>query len=227
MEIRIEQSSLSDTEHVIKTIAESIVKNENYFCQLDAVAGDGDFGYSLARGFEIVLQDFDSFDRTSVGSFLKKIGLVIASRVGGTSGPLWGTGFMRAGASAGDKAHLTSADTIAMLRAAADGIGQRGGSSLGDKTLLDALVPAIDALEASLSEPVVDRCAALQSAADTAARAAKETEKMIAKRGRASYTGERSIGSPDAGAIAVAVILQDVSKAWREARGKGYGIKAN
>ena len=94
----MEPSSLAAVELVVRTIAKTAVANEEYFCQLDAVVGDGDFGYSLARGFEKVLEEFASFDRSSPGAFLKKIGLVIASRVGGTSGPLWGTAFLRAGA---------------------------------------------------------------------------------------------------------------------------------
>jgi len=218
MDVDTEKPSLAGVELIVKTMAETVIANENYFCELDAVVGDGDFGYSLARGFEIVLKDFDTFDRASVGAFLKRIGIVIASRVGGTSGPLWGTAFMRAGAAAGEHATLAPTDCIRMLRAAVEGIMQRGGASLGDKTLLDSFVPAIDALEAGFNEPVVDRCATLRSAADVATRAARETASLIAKRGRASYTGERSIGSPDAGAVAVAVILQEITRAWLTAR---------
>ena len=209
------ESSIPAVELVVRTIAETAVANENYFSQLDSVVGDGDFGYSLARGFEKVLEGFDSFDRSSPGAFLKKIGLVIASRAGGTSGPIWGTAFMRAASAAGSKTSLTGADAVAMLRAAVDGIQARGGASLGDKTLLDALVPAIDRLEADL-ESSADVNMALANAAQAAERAAAETSTMIAKRGRASYTGERSIGSPDPGAVAVAVIAGRVSAAWSD-----------
>ena len=119
--------------------------NENYFCQLDSVVGDGDFGFSLARGFEKVLEGFDGFDRSSPGAFLKKIGLTIASRVGGTSGPIWGTAFLRAGTRGRRRRRRFPGPTWwRMLRAAVEGIQARGGASLGDKTLLDALVPAID-----------------------------------------------------------------------------------
>lgn len=201
---------MPDVELVIRTMAQTIVSNEAYFSQLDAVVGDGDFGCSLARGFSAVLADIDKFDRTSVGAFLKKVALVISSRVGGASGPLWGTAFLRAAGAAGDKTVLTPADTIAMLRAAAAGIGQRGGAVLGDKTLLDALVPAIDALEAGHGVAAVER------AAQAARSAAEATVNLVAKKGRASYTGERSLGSPDAGAIAIAVIFESISAAWRE-----------
>ena len=209
----MEQSSLPAVELVVRTIAQTAIANEQYFCQLDSVVGDGDFGYSLARGFEKVLDEFAGFDRSSPGAFLKKAGLVIASRVGGTSGPLWGTAFMRAGGAAGTKPVLTGEDVVAMLRAAVEGIKQRGGASLGDKTLLDALVPAIDRLEADLQNGGIE---ALANAAKAAEEAAAATTGMIAKRGRASYTGERSIGSPDAGAVAIGVLLNRLSAAWRD-----------
>ncbi len=210
----MEDSSLPAVEMVIKTMAETVVANEEYFSQLDAVVADGDFGYSLARGFSAVLADFDRFDRANIGTFLKKIALVISSRVGGASGPLWGTAFLRAAATAGDNQRLAPSDVIAMLRAAAGGIQQRGGAVLGDKTLLDALIPATDALEAALA--TTGGTAALQSAAKEARRAAEATAGMIARKGRAAYTGERSIGSVDAGAVAIAVIAEGISAAWRE-----------
>jgi phosphoenolpyruvate---glycerone phosphotransferase subunit DhaL len=208
------ESSLPDVELVVRTMAETVVANEAYFSQLDAVVADGDFGYSLARGFSEVLAGFDSFDRTSPGVFLKKIALVISSKVGGASGPLWGTAFLRAAAAAGDKQVLEHQDIVAMLRAAAAGIQQRGGAVLGDKTLLDALIPATDALEESL-KATNGSGAAIQSAAAEARRAAGATVNMIAKKGRAAYTGERSIGSVDAGAVAIAVIAEAVGAAWR------------
>lgn len=212
-------SSLPAVEMVIKNMAETVVANEAYFSQLDGVVADGDFGYSLARGFSAVLADFDQFDRASVGTFLKKIALVISSKVGGASGPLWGTAFLRAAAAAGDKQVLAPGDVVAMLRAAAGGIQQRGGAVLGDKTLLDALIPATDALEAALGEEGAagdHGIGALQRAAEAARRAAEATASMMAKKGRAAYTGERSIGSVDAGAVAIAVIAEGISAAWRQ-----------
>ncbi len=213
----MQNSSLPAVELVVRTIAETAIANESYFCQLDSVVGDGDFGYSLARGFEKILDGFESFDRSSAGAFLKKVGFTIASRVGGTSGPIWGTAFLRAASAAGNKTTLSGEDVIAMLRAAVEGIQARGGASLGEKTLLDALVPAIDSLEADLKGSASDRgVEALANAARVANRAAAETTGMIAKRGRAAYTGERSIGSPDPGAVAIGVIADRISAAWRE-----------
>ena len=217
------EPALDDLDLVIKTMATTIVDNADYFAQLDSIVGDGDFGYSLRNGFEVVQADYDSWDKPTIGAVLKKIGVTMAGKVGGVSGPIWGTAFLRAGVSAGDKTELVPDDVIALLRAAIGGIKQRGESDLGDKTLLDALVPAVDSLEASFADPstAADHgVAALQRAADVAVKAAEDTAPMIAKRGRAAYTGERSIGSVDAGATAVGVIFQAISAAWRDKHGK-------
>ena len=140
-------ADLADVEAVVHTIAEVAVANEKYFGDLDSVVGDGDFGYSMARGFELVLSGWADFDRADIGTFLKKIAVTITSRIGGTSGPIWGTAFLRAGAKAGTATELSTDQVIEMLRAAIEGIKARGKSDVGDKTLLDALVPAVDALE--------------------------------------------------------------------------------
>ncbi|MBZ2199021.1 dihydroxyacetone kinase subunit DhaL [Occultella gossypii] len=208
-----------DVDLVLRTMARTIVDNAEEFAQLDAVAGDGDFGFSLRNGFEVVEADLDSFDHTSVGALLKKVGFVIAGKVGGVSGPIWGTAFMRAAAAAGERTRLTGPELIEVLRASITGISQRGQAELGDKTLLDALVPAVDSLEASIAEGFDDGgVAAVQKAADVAVAAAEATLGMLAKRGRAAYTGERSRASVDAGATAIGVILQDISAAWRDSR---------
>ncbi|MGD9694424.1 MAG: dihydroxyacetone kinase subunit DhaL [Thermoleophilia bacterium] len=207
------QAGFDRVELVVRTMAQTAVDNEGYFGELDAVVGDGDFGYSLARGFEIVLADWDGLDRTDVATFLRKVAVIVTSRIGGTSGPLWGTAFLRAGGAANGAGDLGSAEAVAMLRAAIDGIKQRGQSDVGDKTLLDALVPAVDALEARLAAGA-DSGAAVTAAAEAAREAADATSAMLAKRGRASYTGERSIGSPDAGAVGVAVMFEQIAKAW-------------
>jgi phosphoenolpyruvate---glycerone phosphotransferase subunit DhaL len=212
------RTALDEVDLVVMTMATTIVDNADYFAQLDAVAGDGDFGYSLRNGFEVVVADYETFDRSDVGTILKRIGFVIAGKVGGVSGPIWGTAFLRAAAAAGDKTELTPTELIEILRAAIEGIMQRGEASLGDKTLLDALVPAVDSLEESLASGFTDRgVAAVQEAANVAVKSAEQTLGMIALRGRAAYTGERSRDSVDAGATAIGVILQAISAAWREA----------
>lgn len=205
----------TDLQFVVRTMAETAVDDEKAFGDLDAVVGDGDFGYSLARGFEIVIADWDTFDRADAGTFLQKIALVISKRVGGTSGPLWGTAFLRAAGAVKGKQELTGADAVAMLRAAAEGIKLRGKSDVGDKTLLDALVPMTDAIEQRLAGGSGTSGAEVAKvAAETARAAADATSTMQAMRGRASYTGERSIGSPDAGAVGVAVMAERVAATW-------------
>jgi len=206
-------ADLADVEAVVRTIATVAVDNERYFGDLDAVVGDGDFGYSMARGFELVLSGWDGFDRTDIGTFLKKIAVVITSRIGGTSGPIWGTAFLRAGTTAGAADQLEPAQIIAMLRAAIEGIKARGKSDVGDKTLLDALVPAVDTLEERVGAGD-DAAAALRAAAPVARERAEATRSMQAMRGRAAYTGERSIGTLDAGAIAVAVMFETLADQW-------------
>lgn len=205
--------ALQQTELVVRTIAETAIANEKYFGELDAVVGDGDFGYSLARGFEKLLEGWDELDRSDVGTFLKKTGMVITSRIGGTSGPLWGTAFMRAGMTLGDAEELTGTQVVAMLRAAIEGIKARGQSDVGDKTLLDVLVPMTDRVEQEVSAHA-DGKQVLAAAAETARQAAEATRDLVAKRGRASYTGERSKGSVDAGGMGVAVIVESVHEAW-------------
>jgi dihydroxyacetone kinase/dihydroxyacetone kinase-like protein len=207
------RSDLETTKHVVRVIAQTAVDSEKYFGDLDAVVGDGDFGYSLARGFEKLLEDWNNLDDSSISTFLKKSSVIITSRIGGTSGPIWGTAFLRAATVAGDKQELGGADVIAMLRAAIEGIKKRGQTDVGDKTLLDALVPATDKLEQELNNGA-DAKTALQQAAITARESAEATKTLLAKRGRASYSGERSVGTLDAGAVAVAVMFEQVSKNW-------------
>lgn len=215
-------SSLDDLDLVVMTMANTIVDNADYFAQLDSIVGDGDFGYSLRNGWEVVLADYDSWDKPNAGAVFKKIGLTLAAKVGGVSGPMWGTAFLRAGATAGDK-DLTPDLVIEMLRAAIAGVMTRGGASLGDKTLLDALAPATDSLEESFKDPATFEdhgVAAIQRAADVAVQAALDTKGMLALRGRAAYTGDRSRDSVDAGATAIGVILQAIAAAWRDKHGK-------
>jgi dihydroxyacetone kinase/dihydroxyacetone kinase-like protein len=204
--------SQDQVELVVQTIARTAVDNEKYFGDLDAVVGDGDFGYSLARGFEKVLKGWDEIDRTDAGTFLKKTGMIISSRIGGTSGPIWGTAFLRAGMTAGSD-DVDGEKAVAMLRNAIEGIKARGQSDVGDKTLLDALVPLTDRLEQEIKNGS-DAATTLAAVSATTRDAAEATKDMVARRGRASYTGERSRGSVDAGAMAVAVIVEQINQAF-------------
>jgi dihydroxyacetone kinase-like protein len=207
--------SQESVESVVRVIATAVLENEAYFSELDGVVGDGDFGYSIARGFEKVLQEWDTVDHSLPGNSLKKVSSVIVGAVGGVSGTIWGTAFLRAGMALGTKTEITHSDVIAMFRSAIEGIKKRGQADLGDKTLLDALVPAVDQLEKDFHEGK-STSAALEQAASVARQAAEATRAMIAKKGRAAYTGERSIGTLDAGAVAMGVLFEAVSKAWKE-----------
>lgn len=204
-----------DAEFVVRVIANTVLENEQYFSELDGVVGDGDFGYSIARGFEKVLEQWDTMDHSLPGNFLKKVSQAIVSSVGGVSGTIWGTAFLRAGITLGNKAEITRPDIIAMFRSAIEGIKKRGNADLGDKTLLDLLVPAVDMLEKDFNEDK-DTLTALRDAAAEARKSAEATRPMLAKRGRAAYTGERSIGTLDAGAVAMAVLFESLCKAWTE-----------
>ncbi|RYV52964.1 dihydroxyacetone kinase subunit DhaL [Pengzhenrongella frigida] len=208
-------ADVGDVEFVVRVIAQSAVENEIYFGDLDSVVGDGDFGYSLARGFEIVLEQWDTLDRSDAGTFLQKVAMIIAGRIGGTSGPLWGTAFLRAATVAKSRDVIDGPAAVEMLSAAIEGIKARGGAEVGEKTLLDALVPVRDDV-ATLVAQGLRAQAVLDSAAVTARAAAEATTVMQARRGRASYTGERSIGSPDAGAVAVAVLIERIADQWSE-----------
>jgi dihydroxyacetone kinase-like protein len=200
-------------EHVVRTIADTAVAREKEFGDLDAVVGDGDFGYSLARGFENVIADWDLLERSASSTFLQKVAVTLTKRLGGTSGPIWGTAFLRAATAAKEFDPLTGDTAVAMLRSAIEGIKARGRSDVGDKTLLDALVPLTDALEAAVAEGVAPAEVAHRAAA-AARSAAEATAQMQARRGRASYTGERSIGSVDAGAMAVAIMAEEIAVSW-------------
>ncbi len=204
---------LGNVDFAVRVIAQTVVDNEKYFGELDSVVGDGDFGYSLARGFEMVLRDWESYDRSDAAVFLQKVAMVITSRIGGTSGPIWGTGFLRSAMVARKHDHLDAAVVVEMLDSAIDGIKARGGAEVGDKTLLDALVPVRDRI-AELGEQPSQ--AVLDAVASTARTAADATTVLQARRGRAAYTGERSIGSPDAGAVAVAVLAESLAAHWPE-----------
>ena len=208
-------TSVETAEYIVRSAAEEAIANEEYFGDLDSVVGDGDFGYSLARGFEVVLSQGDAYDRTDAGTFLTGVAMTITSRIGGTSGPLWGTAFLRAGTRLKGVDPVERADVIAALRSSVEGIKKRGGAELGEKTLLDALVPAIDTLEESFAAGDSDKVAVTKMAA-TARTAAEATIELEAKRGRAAYTGTRSIGSVDAGAIGVAVLLERIARDWPE-----------
>jgi dihydroxyacetone kinase len=211
--------SLNNMKYIVDKMAESIIKNEIPFCELDSHAGDGDFGMSVAKGFKQLKREWSDVTKgQTIGEFLLAASMVIMEYCGGASGPSWGSAFRAAGREAGNKTELSLADFASVMQAAVKGIqttGERSfgrGAVVGDKTLIDALVPCADTLTACAKEGgcIIE---AFSKGAAAAVAGAKETEKIAARMGRAGTVGERSIGWPDAGAHGLGVIFTDISKA--------------
>lgn len=210
----MEKMTLEQVQIVIKTMAKVAKENEAYFCELDGVMGDADFGVSLATGFNAVMENWDGYDMSTIGSFLLGVTRAITSCTGGCSGPVWGTLFMKNGMLFKDKTELELADIVAGLESAIEGISQRGGAHLGDKTLLDALDAIAKSLKRSDEED-----STLQEALDKAAKAAYETrettKQWVAKRGRQSFTGDRSVGTYDPGIVAIGDMAMAITEALK------------
>ena len=170
--------------------------------------GDADFGVSLASGFRAIMAKWDTFSTESIGDFLLGIASAIASSTGGCSGPVWGTLFMRCGMSFRGKTELSLQEAADGLTSAIDGIMKRGGAHLGDKTLLDALQAIVDSFTTSVASDV-SLNTALDQAAEAAYQIRETTKSWVAKRGRQSFTGDRSAGTYDPGIVAIG----DMSKA--------------
>src|SRR6185295_6064716 len=201
--------TLADVETAVRTVAATALKNEQYFCELDSYAGDADFGVSLASGFRAIEQEWQALDHSSIGGLLLKISMVISKNVGGCSGPIWGTGFMRAGALSKDRTSITLEDLDKMLTAAIEGIQKRGGAQLGDKTLLDSVIPIRDIVREGSAKDSDPR-EVLRQATQTANDAIERTKPWVAKRGRQQFTGDRSANTPDPGIVAIATMLNDI-----------------
>jgi phosphoenolpyruvate---glycerone phosphotransferase subunit DhaL len=206
---------LLQVERALETVARISAENEKYFSDLDGEMGDADFGKSIWAGFRAVLNELPSIDRTDIGTFLIKVGTIFASHAGGTSGPIWGTAFLKAGLKAKGKTEITISDLTQMGRAAVQGIMARGGAQLGDKTILDAIVPALDKIEELCANGQPDFKSAIQAASGVANAAIDGTRNWPAKRGRQSYAGDRTIGTLDPGIVAVAMMLTAVAEDFR------------
>ncbi len=191
----------------LRHAAELIHAQRDHLTALDAAIGDADHGANLDRGFAAVVDALAGQEQADAGALLKAVGMRLISTVGGASGPLYGTAFRRAGKTLEGYFELSGADLLRALRAFADGVMTVGKAEPGDKTMVDALVPAVDALEYAL-EAGSPLDVALRSAAEAAHVGAVATIPIIARRGRASYLGERSIGHQDPGATSAALLLQ-------------------
>ena len=201
--------SQDNIERAVQTTATTVLRNEHYFSDLDGLAGDGDFGTSLATGFRVIDTELPNIDKSSIGTMLLKISMLVSKHVGGSSGPIWGTGFMRAAVPSKGKEAVSLADLADMVGAAIEGIQARGGAKLGDKTLLDALIPVHEKLKELAAAGTADLGLVLKEATDVAEEAIENTRSLVAHRGRASQVGDRSSGTPDPGIVSIAVILHD------------------
>ena len=192
---------------IIEGMAKKIEAEKEYLTELDNEIGDGDHGINLARGFEAVEKKLPSLADGDIGALLKGVGMQLVSTVGGASGPLYGTAFMKAGMACKGLTEIDGPAFVKAMEAAVDGIKMRGKATEGEKTMLDALCPALKVMQddvaagKSLKE-------ALQDAAQAAEKGVEYTKTIIATKGRASYLGERSLGHQDPGATSSLYLLQ-------------------
>jgi len=196
----------------VRRFATLVAENRDYLTELDAAIGDADHGSNMDRGMRAAVAALDEARPTTAGALFSKVGMTLVSTVGGASGPLFGTLFLRMGTSFGDAAQPTPEQLAAAIRAGLEGVVARGKAEPGDKTMYDALAPAVDALDGALSEHA-DLPDALRQARDAAAAGRDATTPMLARKGRASYLGERSVGHQDPGATSVALLLEAATEA--------------
>jgi len=197
----------------IKAYAAAITASKDYLTRLDAAIGDGDHGTNMDRGFQSVLAKLPSVADKDIGTIFKTVGMTLVSTVGGAGGPLYGTLFIQMGTAAVGKMELTLADWAAAVQAGVNGVVMRGKASLGDKTMVDALTPAA----ASLKNAAANGLAfgeALRQAEHAAGEGMTATIPLVARKGRASYLGERSAGHQDPGATSSYMLLKTASDTW-------------
>ncbi len=194
----------------IRAVAAAIAEQHVELTRLDREIGDGDHGENMNRGFKAVVAKLDADPGMTPGAILKLVAMTLMSTVGGASGPLYGTAFLRAATTVGDAGQLDAGAVGAALAAALGGVQARGKAVPGDKTIVDALVPAVEAAESARGNSVAE---VLQAAAAAAQDAVATTIPLVARKGRASYLGERSAGHADPGATSTAVILRALAEA--------------
>jgi len=196
----------------ISRFGAAVTEKRDWLTELDSAIGDADHGANMARGMSAVGEKLSAGTPATVDDLLKSVGMTLVSSVGGASGPLYGTFFLRMGMTAGAVSELDGPGLAAALRAGLDGIVARGKAEAGDKTMFDAMAPAVDALDAALAagSSVPD---AVRSAADAAAAGRDTTLPLVARKGRASYLGERSAGHLDPGAASTAILFDTLAAA--------------
>jgi dihydroxyacetone kinase-like protein len=191
----------------LKAAADTVVAHRDELVELDRVIGDGDHGENLRRGFQTFVVALTRGTPAKPGEVVKLLATTLISTVGGAAGPLYGTAFLRAATSLGDADELTPETTVAALRAALGGVVARGKAEIGDKTMVDALTPAVDAAAEALNSGA-DIAGVLAAAADAAEKGAESTVPLVARKGRASYLGERSANHLDPGARSTSLVLR-------------------
>ena len=198
----------------IRAFAAEIDANKEQLTQLDAAVGDGDHGINMERGMAAVVVKVDATgEEQDIGALLKTVGMTLVSTVGGAGGPLYGTLFMQMGTTVSGKVELGPDDWAAALEAAVAGVQARGKAEPGDKTMIDALIPGRDALKAALAEGATFEDALRQSA-EAAEQGMRDTVPLVARKGRASYLGERSAGHQDPGATSSHLLLEAAAETW-------------
>jgi dihydroxyacetone kinase-like protein len=205
--------TLGQMEGWIRTFAEQVARHKAHLTDLDAAIGDADHGINMDRGMRAVVEALEGTRPGAADELFKKVGMTLVSSVGGASGPLYGTFFLRLGAACGPVAELAPQDFAKALRAGNEGLVARGKPELGDKTMFDALHPALEALDRGLGAGE-STASAFDAASEAAARGRDATIPMVARKGRASYLGERSAGHQDPGATSAALLLQSAAAAF-------------
>lgn len=190
--------------------AQVLQENRDYLTQLDAAIGDADHGTNMDRGFQAVIAKIATMTDADISALLKAVGTTLVSTVGGASGPLYGTAFLRAGMATAGKQELAEADVVSMLTAFVEGVKTRGKAQLGEKTMLDALLPALDAANQAANDGV-DLVQLLRLSSEAAQKGVQNTIPLLATKGRASYLGERSIGHQDPGATSSWLLLKTLA----------------
>ncbi|MBC3795461.1 dihydroxyacetone kinase subunit DhaL [Acetobacterium tundrae] len=200
----------------IRIYADKMAEHRQELTDLDQAIGDGDHGINMSRGFKAVMEKLPAVENKSIDEILKTVGMTLISTVGGASGPLYGTAFMKAGMSTKEKEELSNEDVILAFDEAVGGIQFRGKAVRGEKTILDSMIPAIDAIKASIKEGKT-MAEALVEAEKAAWNGVEYTKTIIATKGRASYLGERSIGHQDPGATSMAYAFQAANEVAQKA----------
>jgi phosphoenolpyruvate---glycerone phosphotransferase subunit DhaL len=212
--------SYDDAVGLVRAFAAVVAENKEYLTELDSAIGDADHGINMNRGMQAALEAVQAQPAdqgvADIGAMYKAVGMKLVSTVGGAGGPLYGTLFLQLGAKSAGKAELEPDDWAQMLSAAVDGVIARGKAELQDKTMIDALVPARDALKTALDEGS-SFGDALRRSADAAEDGMRATTPLVARKGRASYLGERSAGHQDPGATSSALFLRTVADTWSDA----------